>query len=440
MLSNNQLPENQDATDGACLEDSMTPAKDQAESVVASNEKDAAPIKAETQAKNDAKDELLAESAEKSYTYRWSYADQSAFDKTQTKTAKSGKMLQFALVMFMSFAAVFALLFCVLMWNGSSDDTTQVPPGDVASYATTIESIKPSTVLIETLFTDGVGYGTGFFVRSNGYIATNYHLINGGNAFQVTLYSGEKFSAQVIGYSVADDIAVLKIEGNDYPVLAVGDSDALKAGDRLIGIGHPGGSENSWSAVAGIVSAVDRTISVSGDGEIYEKTMIQTDAALNGGNSGGPLCNINGQVIGIITRKSPDKEGMAYALPINGSMDIINTIIRDGHGNNVVSTITKIRPTMGIQCYDILKGETYGYGGKTYTAEVNGVQVAYVTAGGGAEGALQVADIIIAIDSYTIDNMQTLKSVLCQYRSGDQVQVTVIRGDTRETVTVTLGK
>jgi len=449
MLSNNQLPEDQKHAENAAFEDSknqevtqipQTTETSPEEPLSQNEETDPSGNNEENGRKDFPQEELLEKNDEKSYTFRWSYADQSAFDQSIKKKAKKGRVLTFVLVMFLAFASCFALLFGVLLWHGPAED----PIGDSsfpnASLSGVVDSILPSTVMVETVKSDGLGYGTGFFVRSNGYIATNYHVIDGADAVHVALYSGEKVTAEVIGYSIADDIAVLKIAGSNFPVLAVGDSDALKMGDTLVAVGHPGGPDGAWSTTSGIVSALSRQLTVTGEGEIYEVTMLQTDTALNHGNSGGPICNANGEVVGIVTRKLIDKEGMSYALPINGSMEIVNTIIRDGHGNNVVSTITKIRPSIGIQCYDIVKGETYTYAQKTYTAQQNGVWVEAIEAGSGADGVLQYGDIVVALDGATVGGMNDLKTLLYNYRSGDTAEVTVIRGETRINVTITLGK
>lgn len=441
MLSNNQLPNDQgtdkstltDGTENKVLDQNAEQSASVAEPTTASND-----VKEATE--NTPKEELLVENAEKSYTFRWSYADQSAFDQTVKKKAKRGRVLTFAVVMFLAFALAFALLFALLLWNGSDNGGAGNIGQPTASYADAVDSILPSTVLIESLRDNSIGYGTGFFVRSNGYLATNYHVIEGATTVHVTLYSGEKYTAEVIGYSAFDDIAVLKIPGGGYPVLAVGDSDALKLGDVLIAVGHPDGPGGAWSATSGIVSAVNRQISLSTEQENYEMTMIQTDTALNPGNSGGPICNANGKVVGIVTRKLLENEGMSYALPINGSMEIINTIIRDGHGENVVSTITKIRPSLGIKCYDIIKGESYTYNNQNYVAQESGVLVADIVSGSGSFGVLKVSDIIVAIDGASVGGMEDLKNLLYQYKAGDTVQVTVIRGEAELTLPVQLGK
>jgi len=380
------------------------------------------------------------ENAEKSYTFRWSYEDQQAFDLKNKKKKKRQGPMTFAIVMAIAFFVCIALLVGVLVWNELKEDPTQpngTPNG--SSIADVAEAVIPSTVLIEAIGEGSGGYGTGFFVSADGYIATNYHVIEGAETVRVTLSAGQVKDARIVGYAQADDIAVLKISGDNYPALSIGDSDALRVGDILVAVGHPGGVEAPWTTTHGIVSALNRVITVNTDIEIFDVTMIQTDAALNPGNSGGPICNLNGEVVGIVSRKLTDTEGISLALPINGSMELINAIIRDGHAENVVSSISRSRPVMGISGYDIRKGESYTYNNATYTATADGVMISAVTASSGAYGVLKPADILIGLDDYTFTTMEELKYILYEYSVGDRVTVTVVRDGKVRELSIVLG-
>ena len=387
------------------------------------------------------KTQNIAENTEKSYTFRWSYEDQRAFDLKNKKKAKRRGSITFAVVMAAAFAVCIGLLVGVLIWNDMHADPV-LPQSAVdtsSAIADVAEAVIPSTVLIESIGEETGGYGTGFFVREDGYIATNYHVIEGADTVWVTLSAGQVMEAEVVGYAQADDIAVLKIHGKNYPAVAVGDSDALRVGETLVAIGHPGGIEAPWTTTHGIVSALNREVTVNTATVIYDVTMIQTDAALNPGNSGGPICNLNGEVIGIVSRKLIDSEGISLALPINGSMELIDAIIRDGHPNNVVSSLSRSRPVMGISGYDIREGETYTYNNTTQTASVDGVLISAVSAESGAYGVLKVSDIMIGMDGKSFTTMEELKYILYDYSAGDRVSVTVVRNGTTRTVSIVLG-
>ncbi len=378
-----------------------------------------------------------AENTENSYQYRWSYADQSAFEQQEKQKEKKRGPLTFAIVMIWAFALCIAFLIGVMLRNEYAPSDSLENDMSVSEVA---QSVIPSTVFITANAESGtLGYGTGFFVRSNGYIATNYHVVEGATDIEITLTTGQKMGAVLVGYTVADDVAVLKIEGNNYPALPIGDSDALLVGETLVAVGHPMGAEAAWTTTQGIVSALNREVSVQGSFEHYEVTMFQTDAALNPGNSGGPICNLQGEVVGIVSRKLLDSEGISLALPINGAIDIVDTIIRDGHAKNVVSTISKTRPNIGISGMDIVEGEEYTINYKTYSAEATGVLITAVQSNSAAYGVLQQGDILIAMDGTSVTTMDALKVILYQYQSGDRVSITVVRKGTEKTVSLLLG-
>jgi len=375
------------------------------------------------------------ENAEKSYVFRWNYADQQAFDQKKKKQEKRRGAVTFAVIMALAFTVCIGLLVGLLIWNDNT--VAPVAPASGSEIADVAESVIPGTVLIRATGRS-TGYGSGFFVHSDGFIVTNYHVIEGARIIEVTLNSGQVLEATLIGSSAPDDLAVLKISGNNYPTLKIGDSDSLRVGDTLVAVGHPGGIEAPWTTTHGIVSALNREITVSGTTEVYDVTMIQTDAALNPGNSGGPVCNLNGEVVGIVARKLIESEGISLALPINGSMELVNAIIRDGNTDNVVSSISRARPYLGISGYDIREGETYTYNSRNHTSPVDGVLITAIDPNSGANN-LDPGDIMTEIDGVAFTTMEQLKEILYQYRVGDTAKMTVMRQGTERHINITLG-
>ena len=289
------------------------------------------------------------------------------------------------------------------------------------------EAVSPSVVLIYTTFDKGYGYGTGFFVSSNGYIATNHHVIEGSETIKVYLHSGKSYPASLVGYSVAEDLAVLKIEGENFPTVPIGDSSTLKVGEKTVVVGHPGGAEAAFSTVEGIVSALNRKVLVNEGAFTSELSMIQTSAPVNSGNSGGPLFNAKGEVIGIVTRKLSDFEGIGLALPINGSMKFINAIIQKGTAKDVVSDFSRTRPNLDVdEMQDIKTGKAFYINNRKYEAPCDGV---IVSTSGTQEKPplLHSGDIICAINGETVTSVNALAEQLYRYQVGERVVLRIWR-------------
>ena len=367
--------------------------------------------------------------------YRWNYQDQLTYDTNIQKKKRKKGAFAYALVMALVFLLCFAILVTTLIWYRHSPSYGRFT-SDVLSTSDVSDLLKPATVLIYAQASTSYGYGTGFLIGSDGYIATNYHILRDATACSVTLYTGEELEAEIVGYSEPDDLAVLKIEGIEYPTVTIGDSDLLREGDTAIAIGHPSGIDAAWSTTQGVISALNRTITVAEDSYIAEMTMIQTDAALNPGNSGGPLCNDRGEVIGIVTRKLNDNEGISFAIPINGAMEILNAILQNGNANDIQSSITKVRPKIGITAGTIKTGGTYSYQGKQYTAERDGVLVSSVDPEGIAANRLRVRDIIIAFNGISVADMDAFTELLYQQKLGSSATVIVWRDGKEVTVSL----
>ena len=293
-------------------------------------------------------------------------------------------------------------------------------------------------MLISAISGSSGSNGTGFFLTKDGYIVTNYHVVDGADEIHVTLHDGQELAATLVGYRAEDDLAVIKVDGENYPKVSIGNSDALVVGEVAIAIGNPGGAEGGWTTTQGIISALNRVLSVEESAYFSEMKMLQTDAQVNPGNSGGPLCNASGEVIGIVTRKISGYEGIGYAIPINEAMATINAII-DGKLDGFVSQVSKSRPKIGISVVSIVKGEKFTYEGVYYVAPVDGVFIASVVAGGPAVGALEGGDIIFAINGKSVTSIEELQNVLYQCYIGQKVTFDLYRKNQKMTVEITLG-
>ena len=378
------------------------------------------------------------------YLYRWSYADQSAFDRKQDQKKKKRGIAVYAIVMASVFALCFAILLGSLVWYHIGGDLGE---GNSNTVAVSRE-VSPATVLIYSSGEDVIGYGTGFFIRSDGYIATNYHVIEHAETIEVSLYSGKTYTATVVGYSRNDDLAVLKIPGSLYPTVQIGNSDTLRVGDAAIVVGNPSGASGAWTTTQGIISALDRPVAI--ESAIHEGIsigtidMIQTDAAVNPGNSGGPLCNSRGEVIGIVTKKylgteTTSFEAMGYALPINGAMPLLNAIIENGNVEGVTSTLFTPHPVLGITVQDVLNGKTYkdAYG-KSYVARCDGVMVTSVTSGLPAHGYLRTGDVIFEVDGVAVTTQAAWDEAFYSHELGETITFKVMRGSTEKEISIVL--
>jgi S1-C subfamily serine protease len=293
----------------------------------------------------------------------------------------------------------------------------------VVEIKTTISS--QDTILPQDLH----GIGSGFIVRSDGYIVTNNHVVENARQLQVILRDGaKKYDARVVGTSPDDDIAVLKVDAQNLPALNWGDSSALKVGQLAIAIGSPLGQQNS--VTKGVISALHRSISVPDPSTgLVENILnaIQTDAQINPGNSGGPLLNSAGQVVGVnfAIEQAQAGPGLGFALDGNAARDIANQLIQTGHVN---------RPFLGVT-YQQLDETAASANGL-----VVGALVTAITPGAPADHAgIVVRDVITKVNDQAIDDQHPLKDVLRQYAPGTKVTVTIYRAGKTLTLQVTLG-
>ena len=268
--------------------------------------------------------------------------------------------------------------------------------------------------------------GTGFIISQDGYILSNYHVVEGAGKLTVITYMGEEYPARLMGFDKMNDVAVLKVEATGLDAVTIGSSDALIVGDQVVAIGNPLGELTS-SLTVGYISAKDRTINT--DGNLIN--MMQTDAAINPGNSGGPLFNMKGEVIGITTAKYSGStgsgasiEGIGFAIPIADAMAMTEDLIAHGYLTN--------QAYLGVTVRD-LDGNT----ASMYSLPV-GSYVDTVVEGSCAEKAgIQPKDIIIGVGEYTVEGNSTLQQALRRFRAGDTTTITVFRAGARVELTIT---
>ncbi|GLC31925.1 S1C family serine protease [Clostridium omnivorum] len=264
------------------------------------------------------------------------------------------------------------------------------------------------------------GVGSGMIISQEGYVLTNYHVVEGAQQVKVVLSNGKQANAKVVNYDANYDVAVVQITDKvDIPaVVELGDSNSLQVGEEVVAIGNPLGTDFFGSVTTGIVSALNRKIS----GDTNKATYIQTDAAINSGNSGGPLINSRGQVVGINTAKIKESgvEGLGFAIPINAIKDKI-------------SNLSKPILLIGIQGREIDSEIS-----KQYNMPV-GLYVQQVTEFSPAEKAgIQAGDVIIKFDGQKVTTFDEVNTIKAKHKAGDQVSVTLNRDGKEQTVTLKL--
>ena len=286
------------------------------------------------------------------------------------------------------------------------------PAGEKLSIQDMYEKVNPSTVLVVADKGEQASIGTGVIMTADGYIITNAHVISGGKDCWIALDTGYTYDAKLVGYSEERDLAVLKaVDAADLPAASFGDSDLCRVGDTVYAIGNPLGVELRGTLTDGIISAINRDVQV--DGRVM--TLLQTTAALNNGNSGGPLINEYGQVVGINTLKMSGNgsemeatvEGLGFAVPISDACFVVNDIIANGRFRGV--------PVLGVMVI-----ESTDNGGQ--------VSIYTVSEGSGAEEAgLLPGDVLLRADGQTLHSIHDLMAVRRTHLVGDTMTLTVLR-------------
>ena len=282
--------------------------------------------------------------------------------------------------------------------------------------------VNPAVVLVLAGLSDGTSIGTGVIFTSDGYVVTNYHVLEGGMDCQVVLDTGESYDALYVAGDAANDLALLKIDGTDLPAAEFGDSDLLTVGDRVYAIGNPLGVELRGTLTDGIVSAIDRDVWVDN----RTMTLIQTNAALNSGNSGGPLINQYGQVVGINTIKMMSEydtiEGLGFAIPSSLALRWINELIAFGE--------LQPQPVLGIS---IALVPTTLPDGNT------GLEVAEITPGlSGDLAGVRKGDCVVAFNGQRVYSTEEILAIRRDLYVGDEVAIRVYRDGEYLDLTMTM--
>lgn len=283
----------------------------------------------------------------------------------------------------------------------------------------------------------GQAAGTGVIVDKNGYVLTNKHVVpEGTNAVKLILSDGSSYEGvEIVGRDPLNDLAILKIQdpADDITPASLGDSDGVRVGQKVVAIGNALGQFQN-TVTSGIISGVGRPIE-AGDGSGYVEqlsNLFQTDTAINSGNSGGPLLNYDGEVIGINTAVAEDAQNVGFAIPINEAKGIIASAQKTG-------TVT--RPFLGVQFTTITEALAQSQNLPVDTgALISSGEEAIVADSPAAKAGLRPGDIVLKIDDIKLDDRRTLDSVIGRYGIGDTVRLTILRGDKRVTIEATLAE
>lgn len=273
--------------------------------------------------------------------------------------------------------------------------------------------------------------GSGFVLTEDGYIATNQHVVDGGENFTVIFYDDTEYEAELVGGDATRDLAVLKINAKGLTPLERGNSDALKVGQTVVAIGTPYDLELAGTLTRGIISGLDRDITIY-DEVTGRKTkimrMIQTDTSINPGNSGGPMINLAGQVVGINSMKLIDKyEGLGFAIPINYAVDIFNQLIQYGRVvQEPDNSYVKVSAWLGVTVSDVETGLENYHITPSGDYPKEGALILSVDPNTAVYAAgLQQFDIVTEFDGHPVASKDDLVNVLSQYHAGDSVTMTV---------------
>lgn len=308
--------------------------------------------------------------------------------------------------------------------NPVPDQVDNVPQAGGLGLQEIYEMNIPSVVSITCTLSGGTGSGTGVVLSENGYIVTNAHVVSGAREIQVLLTDGRTLSAHLVGADSLSDLAVLYVNAGDLTPAQFGDSTQLRVGDAVVAIGDPLGVSLRGTMTDGIVSAINRDVETNG----RTMTLIQTNAALNSGNSGGPLINCHGQVIGINTMKigifSDDAgvEGLGFAIPSATVKEIVDQLISQGYVSG--------RPSLG------LEGEWVSSFNQQFRRIPAGL---YITSAP-EDSAIRAKDILMYIDGVRVTAQDELNTVLYAHQAGDTVTLTLYRDGRQYSVEIVLSE
>ena len=427
------------------------------------------------------------------YAFRWDYNEQRRYDDNRKgNTKKSRGALTYAIILCFTLLISLAALAGAIYFG----DIIPEQPGTPMAYSDDLaldalyEYCLPSYVAISTITQSGTeGAGSGIIITEDGYISTNYHVVENAKKITVIASDEKKYDAEYIDGDEVNDIAVLKISARGLKAATLGNSSTTKVGERVMAIGTPYSVSYKGSMTAGHISGVDRQYAVKNDNGTVNKILklLQTDTSVNPGNSGGPLFNMNGEVIGVVTMKisGSNYEGMGFAIPINGVKDMIFDIIENGEitdssygsavqgaalgisghavegGQKYLITETSCHPVKTDEKGDYIE---YQYGNysfsiekiyvtdtealedagvenpRPYTAPCTGVLVRSTSEGFDSAEKLKEDDVIHSANGIECETMSVLQELIFNSKIGDKLELEVYRDGKYVTVTVELGR
>ncbi len=342
------------------------------------------------------------------------------------KSLLNSEGFKYSFITFFICLCVFGLFYNFYLKNLVVETTKTIKDVTVTDtgIADAVEKVYDSVVTVKN-YVRGQLYstGSGFVFKTDdkyGYILTNYHVINGGSQVSVVFTNNKEENVNVVGYDEYSDVAVLAVEKSSIISIAqIGSSENLRIGDTTFAVGTPVDSNvYSWSVTRGILSGKNRMVQVDN----YVMSVLQTDTAINSGNSGGPLCNTNGEVIGITNMKlaSSQIEGMGFAIPIEDAIK---------NAESIISGEKISRPYLGVSIYD----------SNNYFSGETGIYVESVEQGGAADKAgMKKGDKIIKVEDVEVSNTSYFRYQLYKYNIGDKIKITVVRDGSEKVLTVTL--
>ena len=354
------------------------------------------------------------------------------FELVDEKKGKKKRSFKGSLISYIIIALVASIIggsIGAYAFTNSDSPIVDTPPvnintsDDITTVSAVAETAMDSVVGITTTQTrqsffgeqDVSGTGSGVIINSNGFILTNSHVIGNGeaNEIMVLLNEEDQAEAQLLWNDSILDLAIIKVEKTNLPVGSLGDSDELQIGELAVAIGNPLGLDFQRTVTSGVISGLNRTITIQGT---VIENLIQTDASINLGNSGGPLLNSKGEVIGINTAKIQTGEGLGFSIPINDIKKIAEEVIETGEYSNVA---------LGVKAVTL---ESYERGLGIELSADHGVVVLEVESGSPADNAgINVGDVITQIGEKEVNNMTDLKRSLYNYSEGESVELNVMR-------------
>lgn len=391
--------------------------------------------------------------------YHWNYETQKKYSDENKKKERSYGAIIYAVIMTAAFLAAFAALAAMLVWNGffkESDPNANIPGSttppttvvsekivyvreyDEASGVLTTQEIYnkclPSVVSIEVSNNSASGIGSGFIISEDGYIITANHVIEDMSYINVILSTGESCLAEVVDGNEFTDLALIKINKTGLTPMEIGSSSDLLVGDNVVAIGTPASIEFAGSLAEGVVSYKNRTLKITNsDGKVEKKmTVIQTNALVNPGNSGGPLINEYGKAVGIVTMKlnSTYYEGMCFAIPLDAAMPIIEKMKEGRVYDDLLSAVSRYPAMLGINAKLV----------KVVELDIYGVEIqSFASSSYDISKKMKKGDVITQIDGYVITGLSDVSRALDNCNPGDTVKITFYRSGQQMTVNVILG-